>query len=259
MLPEQDFITKQYDFARYIRDPQENSCPPDIEPRRMNVYAELFYNNIAGLLSSNFSVFCTMIDEQDWHDLIRAFMREHHCQSPIFVEIGKEFIQFLQNDVFQQQDLYLKLPDFTLELLWYEYLELMLEIDTARIDWSVFDAEQNILSGCPKVSPLTQLGQFSYPVHTICSTNKAADILKQDTFILIYRDRQHQLHFIQLSLLANLLFQELANNEGLTVVEILSHLSEQVNYPDHESFLVAGCELLNTWLIKDIIYLDATK
>ena len=45
-----DFRQRQAAFAAHLRDPEAHPAPPGIEPRRMAVYRELFFNNIAGLL-----------------------------------------------------------------------------------------------------------------------------------------------------------------------------------------------------------------
>ena len=40
------FIDTQLEFANYIRDPENNPAPDNIEQRRMTIYQERFYNNI---------------------------------------------------------------------------------------------------------------------------------------------------------------------------------------------------------------------
>ena len=51
-----DFRQRQAAFAAHLRDPEANPAPPGIEARRMAVYRDLFFNNIAGLLAGNFPV-----------------------------------------------------------------------------------------------------------------------------------------------------------------------------------------------------------
>ena len=43
---------QQLAFAAHLRDPQAHPPPPGIEPRRLAVYRELFFNGIAGLLEA---------------------------------------------------------------------------------------------------------------------------------------------------------------------------------------------------------------
>ena len=53
----------QYAFAAHIRDPEHAPAPGDVEPRRMAVYTELFYNNIESLLAANFPVIRRLHDD----------------------------------------------------------------------------------------------------------------------------------------------------------------------------------------------------
>ncbi|MDH5361618.1 MAG: DNA-binding domain-containing protein, partial [Gammaproteobacteria bacterium] len=51
MSQQTDFQVIQYQFAAYIRDPEQNPAPDNIEARRMKIYAELFYNNVEDFMS----------------------------------------------------------------------------------------------------------------------------------------------------------------------------------------------------------------
>ena len=51
-----DFQKLQYAFAAHLRDPAAHPAPAGIEDRRLQIYRELFYNNVEGLLASNFPV-----------------------------------------------------------------------------------------------------------------------------------------------------------------------------------------------------------
>ncbi|MBF0264670.1 MAG: putative DNA-binding domain-containing protein [Gammaproteobacteria bacterium] len=260
MQPETDFKACQYSFANYIRNPEsvELNNFKDIEPRRMKIYAELFYNNIESFISNNFPVFKSITKDDIWDQLIRSFMKIHKCQTPIFTEIAKEFIQFIQSEQFQALDLSTKIYDFSLELLWYEYIELILSIDKDSIEWPLFDSNfesyENIISNKPQVSPLSQLCQFSYPVHKICTDFIPDETQKEDCFILIYRDREHQINFIQMSVMSNYLFQKIADNENQTTKQILNNLCDEMNYEDKSSFIDAGLGLLSDWYEKDILF-----
>ena len=48
------FIDSQNEFMAHIREPEHNPKPNDIEDRRMAIYRDLFFNNIAGFISSVF-------------------------------------------------------------------------------------------------------------------------------------------------------------------------------------------------------------
>ena len=56
----------QYAFAAHIRDPERHPAPTDIEDRRMQIYRDLFFNNVNRFLSSSFPVIRKLYDDDDW-------------------------------------------------------------------------------------------------------------------------------------------------------------------------------------------------
>ena len=91
-----DFRIKQAEFAAYIRDPRLNPAPADINPLRMQIYHQLFFNNIDSSLSSNFPVLHKILDDEQWLELARDFFATHRCRTPYFSEIADEFLEYLQ-------------------------------------------------------------------------------------------------------------------------------------------------------------------
>ena len=95
---ESDFKQTQYAFAAHIRDPQQHPCPQDVEDRRMNIYRELFYNNVEGFMASSFPVLRKIMDDAQWHSLIRDYFSNHKARTPLFPEMPREFLQYLQEE-----------------------------------------------------------------------------------------------------------------------------------------------------------------
>src|SRR5262245_6273043 len=94
--PESSTGALQRAFAAHLRDPAHAPSPEGIEPRRMAVYSELFFNNIESLIAANFPVIRTLYDADAWRDLVRAFYRDHRCHTPLFTDIAREFIRYLE-------------------------------------------------------------------------------------------------------------------------------------------------------------------
>ncbi len=262
MSPEKDFIHTQYQFCARIRDPQNKPLPNGVTSSQMKVYEQLFFNNINSFITSNFPVLHQLIAAEQWQQLIREFMRLHRCQSPLFAEIPQEFIEFLESDGFRKTTLCKQLPEFLVELATYEWLELALSFDQAKIHWPEYDEptesvpDRSILLA----SPLTRLAVFQYPVqHISVQFQPDADYLQQTdslNYLLLYRNRLHQVHFLQLNHTTALLFQLLLeNNERLMpTAPLLEQLATQLKFSDLAALKQAASHILNDWLRQDIIY-----
>lgn len=71
------FQQVQANFTAHIRDPEHTELPFGIEPRRMKIYTELFFNNISDLLANGFPIIRSLFDDERWNQIIRQFMVEH--------------------------------------------------------------------------------------------------------------------------------------------------------------------------------------
>ena len=91
-----DFTRRQYAFAANIRDPENNPAPDDIEDRRMQIYRELFYNNVESFISGTFPVLRRIYSDADWHALVREYFSRHRSRTPLFHEIPREFLNWGQ-------------------------------------------------------------------------------------------------------------------------------------------------------------------
>src|SRR6056297_1085730 len=92
------FQDTQYRFAAHIRDPARQAAPEQIEDRRMAIYRDLFFNNINGTLQNAFPVIRSLFTEDTWLAMVRDFMIKHQCKSPLFVDIAREFMAYLENE-----------------------------------------------------------------------------------------------------------------------------------------------------------------
>ncbi|MCK5383157.1 MAG: putative DNA-binding domain-containing protein, partial [Gammaproteobacteria bacterium] len=158
-----EFIRRQYEFAAHIRDPDHQPAPAEIEDRRMAIYRELFYNNVESFLSGTFPVLRTLYKDPDWHLLVRDYFSNHRAQTPLFLEIPREFLSWLENERTAQAD---DLP-FLYELAHYEWVELALSISEESLDRGDVNSEGNLLTGIPVLSPLAWHLSYRFPVHKI--------------------------------------------------------------------------------------------
>ena len=148
-----NFRDTQYAFAAHIRDPSANPAPDAIEDRRMAIYRELFFNNVHGFISNGFPVLRSLYDEAEWTALVRDFFSRHRCETPYFLEISREFLDYLQSEYRPGESD----PPFLFELAHYEWVELALSISTAAAVLAGTDQDGDLLEGHPVMSPLAWL------------------------------------------------------------------------------------------------------
>jgi uncharacterized protein len=236
-LPE--FQQIQLAFAGHLRDP-EQPAPPEIPKQRMAIYRELFLNNLEGLLANNFPVVRQTLSESLWQALVRRFLREHHSQTPLFHEIGQELLQYLQ----QHREELADYPDFLLELAHYEWVETEVALSEGDLHLPPHDPYGDLLTGVPLLSPLARLLSYRYPVHCIGPTAQPEAPPPEPTRLLVYRDRQDRVHFLELNAVTFQLLQRLDLNPSASGQQLLAYLAQQLRHPHPKQLIAQGSALL---------------
>ena len=229
----------QFALSRHIRDPEANPPPPDIEDRRLKIYRELFYNNVEGLLAGNFPVIRKTLGHEAWHALIRAFFRDHRSQTPMFPELAREFLRFLEQRQLDQQD---DAP-WLLELAHYEWVELALDIDPSTADLDDIDPAGDLFEGRPALSPLAWPLAYRYPVHRIGPMFQPDAMPEQPTFLMVRREGQ-KVRFSEISPLTYRLLQRISEFAELNGRQQLEALASEVGDVALPQFLLQGRALL---------------
>ena len=111
-----------------MRNPAAVPAPAGLEDRRVGIYRELLFNNISGLLAGNFPVIRRLLDEREWQALVRSFYVEHGAHTPLFHELGSEFVRFLGDHPEHWQ----AARPFLHELAHYEWAELAVDVTDVR-------------------------------------------------------------------------------------------------------------------------------
>ena len=243
---------QQVAFAAHLRDPQQAPAPEGIEDRRMAVYRELFYNSLEGLLAGNFPVIRRLRDDATWHALVRDFYREHYSHTPLFTEIGREFLRYLE----WRQDESRGDPPFLLELAHYEWVELALSLEEVEPDALRADQDGDLLDGVPLLSPLAWPLAYRFPVQSIRADFQPKIAPETPTFLLVVRDRQDEIQFKSLDALGFHLLQAVAANEqGASGRDLLAALGAQagVNSAELPGFIANGGRLLEQLRQREVI------
>lgn len=236
-----DFQRKQYEFAAHIRDPEHAPAPAGIEDRRMAIYRELFFNNLHNLLSTFFPVLKKLHSNDKWGEFIRRFMQTHRAETPYFLELPQEFLDFLQNEYVAEDDDF----PFLAELAHYEYAELALSISTDIDDLSGIDPDGDLLKNIPVKSVLTWVYAYTYPVHRISTRFLPEAPSEQPVYLAVYRRADDKVRFLELNpVTAGLLHAISDNTTGKTGERLLRDLAVSINYSDVDALIDHGAAAL---------------
>ncbi len=237
MAEQHAFQRKQYAFAAHIRDPEHRRAPEGIEDRRMAIYRELFFNNLNKLLGKTFPVLRAVLGDAAWRALVREFMVHHRAKTPYFLEISREFVEFLA----QSPPAVEGKPPFLAELAHYEWAELALSVSTASDDLSAVDPAGDLLDGVPVKSALAWPLSYRFPVHRISARYRPAEPGAEPTCLVIYRQPDDELGFMELNAITAALLERTADNPaGRTGRELLLGLAGDIGYADTKGLVAHG-------------------
>lgn len=262
-----DFQKMQYRFAARIRDPQGTADASDdvvqkspglvetevdptlpIEERRWKAYEDLFFNNVQDFFSKLFPVLKSVVGETRWAELVREYLQKHRARTPLFHELGEEFLVFLQQGYEPQpQD-----PAFMLPLAHYEWVELALSVDEA----DGFENSPGLtadLGAVYELSPVAWPLAYDWPVHELGPDFMPEAPPEMVTTLLVYRDADDAIQFMVLSPVLYEFIQRLANPEVVDTAErstartVLQGLAEALQVP------VADLEGFAQLVLQDLI------
>lgn len=216
------FQQTQFEFTQYLRDPDGHLIPNAIPQERMQVYVELIYNNIEGFISGAFPVLRSIIPDQKWHCLVRDFIKSHHAQTPYFLQISQEFLTYLLQDSHPLTD---EFP-FMIALAHYEWVELALDVSEEELPEATAWPE-DILIVKIILSPVSMILTYPWPVHQLSPAFIPA-ISEGDTHLLVYRNREDQIQFMELSAVSSRLLQLCRDNPQVPLKQQLYFLQQEM-------------------------------
>jgi len=248
-----EFIRVQYEFSAHIRDPETNPCPTDVEQRRMNIYNELFYNNVESFMSNSFPVVKSIYGDEGWHKLIRDYFSRHLAHTPLFPEMPREFLKYLEND----RDIQDTDPPFLLELAHYEWVELALGLLDFENDLNSIDPTGDLLENVPVMSSLAWSLSYHFPVHKISPEFQPQQATDQATYIVVYRNINDEIVFMELNPVTARLLQLIdetnKNNNLKTGKELLDIIATEMNHSDSDVVIAGGLQTMQELRTRNII------
>jgi hypothetical protein len=246
-----DLQSTQREFSAHIRNPAAMPAPAGIEGRRMKVYNDLIYNNLEGFIRGGFPVLCSLYRDEDWHRLVRSFVSDYRCESPYFLEISQEFLNYLMQDY---QLLPLD-PPFMLELAHYEWVELALDVATDTPLWEGSSTDGDLLDGAPQLSPLAWSLCYQYPVHLIGPGTEPDHAPAEPTYLVVYRNAVEEVKFLESNAATARLLELVKGNEpAVSGRELLLRLAAEMNSDSVTPVVEFGAKMLQQLQQLGIIF-----
>ena len=245
---DETFIKEQHTFTQHIRDPENAPAPEGIESRRISIYTDLIFRNIENFIANSFPVLRQVIHDDEWHIILRGFLKKHISRTPYFPKLPLEFLNYLE----QEQD-EIELPAFCIELAHYEWIEISLSFDPREISFKNVDQNGDLLKGIPALNLLAQPLIYQWPVHKISSNFVPKEKPDEPTYLIVYRDHLYDVGFIELNQIAAKLIEELQKNTDKTGKEILLDIAKQLQHPDPKVVIKGGSEVIQDFKKKDIL------
>ena len=249
MATRPDFIRRQYEFAAHIRDPGHMPAPEDVEDRRMGIYRELFYNNVETFLSGSFPVLRRIHDDSRWQALVRDYFAHHHSRTPLFLEIPREFLHWLEKGREARPG---DLP-FLYELAHYEWTELALSVAEETPQMANVDPQGDLLTGIPVLSPLAWHLAYHYPVHRIGPEFLPEQPGTTPTLLVVYRDRRDAVGFLEVNPVTKRLLELIEEHNHTTGHDVLLRIASELSHPQPDVVVTGGAQILHDLRVRDII------
>lgn len=249
MTTERRLEELQRRFAAHLRDPAASPAPEGIEERRLQVYRELFFDNISDSLAGTFPVLHGILGAGRWTALVRDFYRDYRCHTPLFLEIPREFVDYLGEAREARPDD----PPFLHELAHYEWVELALAIEEHEIAAVPADPGGDLLEGVPVLSPLAWPLAYRFPVHRLGPEYQPAGPPAEPSFYIARRDRNDEVGVIQVNAVTLRLVEHLQQDPDRTGGAHLEALAVELPQLGRDAIVAGGAEALREMLQVDVV------
>lgn len=241
-----DFQRYQLEFTAHLRDPKQHPAPVGVVAERMAVYEEIVFNNLLQSVSACFPVASAVLGKRKWRNLVNNFMHGYSADSPLFRDIPKQFLDFLQSNHEVRQTL----PPYIYPLCHYEWIELYvsaLDADVSAVNKA--QGELDFTSNQAIFNPTLQLLNYDYAVHQISARKKPTRPIP--TQLLVYRNAQHAVKFVEINAVTYQLIA-LMQSQKMTVADALLSLAQQIGQAP-ETVMQFGLSMLGTLRTQEII------
>lgn len=246
-------FASQRALAAHIRDPDSVAPPAGIDARRLQVYRELFFNNVESILAGNFPVIRRVLGETAWTALVRDFYRDHPSRTPLFPELAREFLQYVQARDVARGAVERGDAAWRAELAHYEWVELALQISESRVEDVPHDASGDLLDSAPALSPLAWPLAYQWPVHRLGPDYLPAAPPDTPTLLLVQRDAAGSVRFSELTPMTFRLLQRLEACPDATGRSHLRALALEAGATDTDALIEPGLAMLESFRASGVV------
>jgi uncharacterized protein len=239
----------QRDFGLHLRDPRHAARPAGVPARRAGAYRELLFNNVCGVVDACFPVSRSLLGERRWNRLQRTFFADWRSQSPLFCDLPREFLRWL-NEAKSEDELPVALPAWVPELMHYEWAELAVDIMQTEALRKT-DADGDLMTGRPVVAPAHMLLAYDWPVHRIGEAWRPRK--PQATQLVVFRDPNERVQFVEINAVTARLLALLAGGT-MSGREACLQVAGELAHPNPEAVVAGGAAMLEDLKNWRVIY-----
>lgn len=245
-MSQTDLESLQHGFTAYIRDPENQPVPPGCDPARMRQYAQLFFNNFDGILTSAYQRLRRSLSEDQWSSLTRQFFRERPQHSPYLVDMPAGFLDFLEDAGIELNDWQLALAELDLAGFTCRFTD---ENPELPVD---LDPHGDPLTQHPVPNPEGMLFASPFPVHRSDAIEPGTVPDESAVFLFLLRDAEGQVTLHELSPASARLLELCGEYPPLSGSAILTLLAEEFGVPP-EQLAAFGAEQFRQWQTDGLI------
>lgn len=187
----------QKSWVQYLT--QADATPPgEARPERLAHYRRLVGNIFHDTLEAGFPIAHHHLPREEWDQLVAGFMANHNTAPHRIWELCAAFVAYCAETA-QQEKIH---RPYLIDLLTFEWMELDLHTraDKAMPELHPFTDDTMIRDTVQYVNPYMEVLPLDYPVHK--ERQEEALHKMQPSHLIGYRDlQQHQVHFIEVSIL----------------------------------------------------------
>ena len=236
------FQAYQQAFTSYVRNPKQK-MPKGVAARRIKVYAEIVFNNLFESVAACYPVSSRVLGKRAWQKLVRGFFSDYSSATPIFREIPEQFLHYLNTRNV--------LPPYHNSLAHYKWIELAVSAMQVS-EVAGVEPQGDLLENRPALNPALELLSYDYPVQIISPRIKPVKPLETPVHLLVYRNTEFQVKFIETNpITARLL--SLLQTDQYTGHAALALIAAELEHPQPQLIINFGAQILQELQVQGVI------